>query len=406
MKFVVIGSGAIGASVGCMIGSSSKENGKGHIVCFLQRDSKTAKAFRDACYEHGLRSIYLDKDGSTKERVLHLGTEEENKCFFTMDNKVALLNADCLLVATKRTSNEEVARNLVDYAETYSSRQQGRPLPCFMLQNGLNAAEEIKDHFSNYLHSSTKYNDEEKEKIRNNIVFSQVSVSFNSASATSVPSPYLNTPAAISTFVTKSKYQLSFLVFDGLLEPRESTANLVNEIAQSGLNACIDNDIKSIFYGKLILNMANAVNALAGCDLSELMASPSYRNVLRQSILELLEVYKTAKITPRTAQDSENLKLKLLPYFLALPTFLVMIIAGNSYKEGKTSMLQDMENKVATTEVEYINGEAIRLGIKHGIATPVNRVLRELVQVAEKKQEGSPCIKGEELERLCGLKKS
>jgi 2-dehydropantoate 2-reductase len=37
-------------------------------------------------------------------------------------------------------------------------------------------------------------------------------------------------------------------------------------------------------------------------------------------------------------------------------------------------MLQDIE-KGSRTEVEFINGSVVRLGERHGIPTPVNKVL-------------------------------
>ncbi len=51
-------------------------------------------------------------------------------------------------------------------------------------------------------------------------------------------------------------------------------------------------------------------------------------------------------------------------------------------KAGKASMLQDLEKKQAT-EIDFINGHVVKYGQKHGIPTPVNAMVVELVKEAE-----------------------
>ena len=53
--------------------------------------------------------------------------------------------------------------------------------------------------------------------------------------------------------------------------------------------------------------------------------------------------------------------------------------------EGKTSMLQDVEAG-RKTEVDMFAGTVIRLGIKHGIPTPYNKILKELIEVIHEAQ--------------------
>jgi 2-dehydropantoate 2-reductase len=53
---------------------------------------------------------------------------------------------------------------------------------------------------------------------------------------------------------------------------------------------------------------------------------------------------------------------------------------------GKTSMMQDLEVGRAT-EVQSLSGHVVKLGARHGLATPVNNALLSLVRAAEK--EGS-----------------
>jgi 2-dehydropantoate 2-reductase len=48
--------------------------------------------------------------------------------------------------------------------------------------------------------------------------------------------------------------------------------------------------------------------------------------------------------------------------------------------EGKTSMLQDVEAG-RKTEVEMFAGTMIKLGEKHNIPTPYNKILKEMIEI-------------------------
>ncbi len=50
--------------------------------------------------------------------------------------------------------------------------------------------------------------------------------------------------------------------------------------------------------------------------------------------------------------------------------------------EHHSSMLQDME-RGRPTEIDFINGAVVAKGERHGIVTPVNRMLCELIRAKE-----------------------
>lgn len=60
-------------------------------------------------------------------------------------------------------------------------------------------------------------------------------------------------------------------------------------------------------------------------------------------------------------------------------------VLKNLSKEGKTSMLQDIEAG-RKTEVEIFAGTVCELGEKYGVPTPVNRTLFNMIRTLEKKQ--------------------
>jgi Ketopantoate reductase len=49
---------------------------------------------------------------------------------------------------------------------------------------------------------------------------------------------------------------------------------------------------------------------------------------------------------------------------------------------NRSSMLQDVRSG-RPTEIDWINGEVVRRGARHGVPTPVNEALLQLVEVLE-----------------------
>lgn len=54
--------------------------------------------------------------------------------------------------------------------------------------------------------------------------------------------------------------------------------------------------------------------------------------------------------------------------------------------EGKTSMLQDVEAG-RKTEVDMFAGTMVELGIKYGIPTPYNKIVKELIEIIHREQD-------------------
>lgn len=53
--------------------------------------------------------------------------------------------------------------------------------------------------------------------------------------------------------------------------------------------------------------------------------------------------------------------------------------------EGKTSMLQDVEAG-RKTEVDMFAGTIVKLGEKHGIETPYNKIMKEMIEIIHNHQ--------------------
>ena len=70
-------------------------------------------------------------------------------------------------------------------------------------------------------------------------------------------------------------------------------------------------------------------------------------------------------------------------------------------KPGRPSVWQDLKLRRGRVEIEHTNGEIIRLGETHGIATPANRVLLDTcVRMASERAAPGDVSVGELRERV------
>jgi 2-dehydropantoate 2-reductase len=81
-----------------------------------------------------------------------------------------------------------------------------------------------------------------------------------------------------------------------------------------------------------------------------------------------------------------------MPTVLRLPTLLVRLVTGAQMKvdpEARSSMWEDL-TRGRPTEVDYLNGEIVRVAARHHTDAPLNARIVELVHTAERAGPGSP----------------
>lgn len=188
----------------------------------------------------------------------------------------------------------------------------------------------------------------------------------------------------------------------GQLELAPGAEDLVAALNEAGLDAVIAPDIVGVQWGKLVINLNNATNALSGLPLKQQLADRDLRRVTAAAQLEALSVL-TRTDTP--VRRSGRLLPKLTPHVLRLPTWLFNRVAAQMVKidpQARSSMWDDLD-RGRPTEVDYLNGEVVRLAQANGLEAPINARICELIHAAEQNTDQPPKMSGAQLRDALGI---
>jgi 2-dehydropantoate 2-reductase len=165
-------------------------------------------------------------------------------------------------------------------------------------------------------------------------------------------------------------------------EDRPRTRDLAGRIVSGPAALKLSNDMLGLAWGKLLINLNNAVNALSGRTLIEELRERDYRRVFAASMREGLGLLGRAGIQPAKVGPVPP---RLLPYIIGAPNWLFNNVFLRKWKidaKARSSMSDDLAHG-RKTEVDYINGELAALAERLGAKAPVNRKIVELIRAAE-----------------------
>jgi len=158
---------------------------------------------------------------------------------------------------------------------------------------------------------------------------------------------------------------------------------IVEAFAGAGLPFHEAPDIEAVLWGKLVINLNNALNALADLPLKQQLEDPVWRKVMSRAIAEGLAVFDAAGIRPKTFLPVPPW---MVVHLLRLPTWLFTRVARKMVDvdpTARSSMWEDLQ-KGRQTEVRLLNGEIVALGQTHGVPTPVNSRIVQAIEAAER----------------------
>ncbi len=180
--------------------------------------------------------------------------------------------------------------------------------------------------------------------------------------------------------------------------PEPAARALVAALNTAGIVTKTRADLGPDQWTKLLVNLNNAVSALSGAPTRTILLSPGYRRVVAAVVDEAVAVLRKAGIQPAKLR---GVPVGWMPKVLRLPTPLVRLVTRAQMKvdpDARSSMWEDL-TRGRPTEVDYLNGEIVRLAAKVGAAAPRNARIVEMVHAAEAAGPGSPQLSAEDLWR-------
>lgn len=177
----------------------------------------------------------------------------------------------------------------------------------------------------------------------------------------------------------------------GTIQIEAGTDGLRDLLDVPGARVSEHDDIDAVLWGKLIVNLNNAVNALSDLPLADQLRDRRWRILISRQMREGLAVLRAAGIRPAPV---EGVPPRLIAFALRLPDALFKIAARGMLavdRNARSSMWEDLRIG-RPTEIDYLQGEIVRLAEKHGVAAPLNRRVMEIVKDAEKAGIGSPAL--------------
>ncbi len=153
---------------------------------------------------------------------------------------------------------------------------------------------------------------------------------------------------------------------DGSITPRISA--IADAFNAAGLQTTVSDNIMGTIWDKLFINVATgALSGITRLAYGDLYQMPQLQAVAVAAVAEAMAIAKakgirTSITDPAAAWHKAG--------------------AGLPF-EFKASILQTLERGVRT-EVDFINGAIVQLGLQHGVPTPVNSTLLACIQGIEK----------------------
>jgi len=172
-------------------------------------------------------------------------------------------------------------------------------------------------------------------------------------------------------------------------------AALVSYFEAGGQPCDLSPNIEGVQWTKLLINLNNALNTLHGGSLKGGLLQRPYRLAFVAMIEEALGFVKASGVVPA---DFGGRSIESMIKVLKTPNFLYRILMALIIKIDETarsSMLDDLDLG-RESEIDYLQGEVIRLAEAQGSSAPVNQRCYDLIKAAFEKGV-SPRMSGHEI---------
>jgi 2-dehydropantoate 2-reductase len=176
----------------------------------------------------------------------------------------------------------------------------------------------------------------------------------------------------------------------------QDEAGTAAQLSVPGLNMRPAQNIAGVQWGKLLLNLNNALNALGDLPLRKQLAQRAWRMLFADQMAEGLATIRAEGIKP---VSSTPIPASWTPPLLRLPDAIFEALLGRTMKidpEARSSMWEDLQRGRAT-EIDYLQGVITEIADRRGLQVPLSRRIVALIRRAEAAGKGSPGLTPEQI---------
>jgi 2-dehydropantoate 2-reductase len=169
----------------------------------------------------------------------------------------------------------------------------------------------------------------------------------------------------------------------------QDEAHTAEQLSVPAMQVRPTGNIAGVQWGKLLLNLNNALNALSGLPLRRQLGSRPWRQLFADQLAEALAAVRAEGIVPVSPTP---IPPALMPPLLRLPDFIFEPLLGRTVKidpEARSSMWEDLRHG-RRTEIDYLQGVIADIAARHGLPAPLSRRIVALIHEAERDAKGPP----------------
>ncbi len=179
----------------------------------------------------------------------------------------------------------------------------------------------------------------------------------------------------------------------GMEDSAPETIEKVRGILEKMCPVEVFDNFLGVRWSKLLTNAAfSGVGTVIGGTFGDVVDNKKARRIAQHVIKECIDAGRAAGVTFAPVQGKDIVRLFYFKGgFKRRLSFAIIPAAMKKHRGIRPSMLQDIE-KGKPCEVDAINGAICRTGRKHGVKTPFNDRIAQIIRKLER-GELSPCAK-------------